>query len=112
MAKYQDMASRLRQRVTLETPVLTAEAGGHFNQTWQTVARVWAAIEPLNGAELWFGEQLEGRINHRITLRYRNDLTSAMRIVFGERIFNIRSVHCPSEAREILVISAEEHIAV
>lgn len=114
MAKQSSyLAGRLRHRITLEAPEMTIGAGGEYSQSWEEVATVWAAILPsASGGEDVFGEQLESSVSHRITLRYREGITASMRVVFGERLFNIRKVICPEERRETLILLAEEHVAI
>lgn len=65
-------AGRLRHRVQIQIPVSTQDQqSGDLNADWQTVATVWAAIEPLSGREFIAAQAEASRINTRITIRYR-----------------------------------------
>jgi len=89
------MIGDLKYKVTLQQPVLTGDGGGGFTESWQNVAStptVYADIAPLSGGERLRFHQQETFVTHRITLRYRGDLTNAMRLVRGERIYTILSI--------------------
>lgn len=104
-----DLASMLRHRITLQRAVHSFGAGGDAEESWEDVAEVWAAIEPLGGSERLFGERMAAEKKSRITIRHRDGVDTAMRVVFGERNYAIRSVTCPDEAQERLVLSVEEN---
>ena len=72
---------------------------------------VRASLEPLRGGEALRALQLEDRVTHRITTRYRAGITAKMRIRFKSRLFNIRSVINVEEANRFLEIMAEEGVA-
>lgn len=104
----QDLTSRLRQRITIEEPTLTPGDGGSFSVTWDTLTECWAEVMPISGTgELVESEQLQMAERFRITLRYRTDIVSTMRVLYGERILQIRSVTNEGERDETLVLIAE-----
>lgn len=82
----------LRARVAIERELPIAEAGGSYAPNWQTLATLWAQIEPIAGRVVRQGERLESRVTHRITLRYRGDITAGMRVVWGSQRFSIQAV--------------------
>ncbi|MBI3440666.1 MAG: phage head closure protein [Proteobacteria bacterium] len=89
------MISEMKRRITLQEQVRTPDGGGGFTVTWQniaTVPEVYAAIVPLSGAEQLRHHQLEASVTHRITLRYRSDVTTAMRIVHDTTVYHITAV--------------------
>ena len=88
------LAPRLRQRVTIQAPVDAADAAGGVNRSWVMHARIWAEVVPLgSGAK---EAVLDGRVNAssrtRFTIRYRDDITEAMRIAYDGENYNIRSI--------------------
>lgn len=101
---------QLHHRVTLQSASETADGGGGFTATWSDIATVWARIEPLSGKERMTAQQLENPLTHRITIRHRSGVDAKMRIKFGSRIFNIRSVLNPDEGNEVLELMAEEGV--
>lgn len=105
---------RLRHRLTLQQPSLSADGAGGYTRSWADVAALWAEIQPFTArdvsGERLQGERLQSRVSHRIRLRYRAGVTAEMRLTDGTRIFNIRAVTVPQEAKEMLEILAEEGV--
>ena len=64
---------------------------GARKENWVTVATVWAKIEPLNSREILYGSQIQADVTHKLTLRYQASLalTADMRLVLGNRCFNL-----------------------
>ena len=89
------MIGGLKYRVILQESVLSPDSGGGFSETWQNLAvapEVYAEILPLSGGEQLRFHQLETTATHRITIRYRNDVTPALRLVHGAAVYNISAV--------------------
>lgn len=100
----------LRKQVSVQAEVLGADSAGGYTPAWTTRATVWAEIEPLSGREVLAAQHLEGRVTHRVTMRWRDDLTitPAQRLLIAGRAFNIRSVLNRGERNQWLDILAEE----
>lgn len=98
---------RLRERITIEAPTRTGDGTGGAALTWAALATVWAEVTTKSGAEVAAGERMEARARLTIRLRYRDDVTSAMRIVWRGAQLNIRAVRDPDGARRWLIIEAE-----
>ena len=77
------MIADLKYRVTIQQPVLTTDNAGGFSESWENIAAasvVYAAITPANsGAQLKYG-QIEATNTFHIVIRYRTDITLAMRL--------------------------------
>lgn len=71
----------LRHRVLLQRRATGADAAGQALQSWQDVATVWAAVEPIRGAEWFAAGQEQASADVRVTIRHRTDVTSAWRVV-------------------------------
>jgi len=85
-------AGDLRRQITLQSRSTTRDTFGEPALTWTNVATVWAAITPLSGRELELAQAMNSEISHQVQIRYRSDVTSAMRVVYQGRYFNILSV--------------------
>ena len=103
-------AGDLRHRVTIQQPVETQNAYGEPVVAWQDVATVWAAVEPLRGREFFDAQQVQARVDHRIRIRYRADVTPKMRVLLGSRAFNIQAVIEPESRRRELHLMCKEAI--
>lgn len=87
---------RLRHRVTIESSAVSTPDGlGGGTRTTSTVATVWARVEPLRGDERQIAAALRGQVTHRVTIRYRADVTASMRLVWQGHTLAIREVKQP-----------------
>ena len=101
-------AGRMRHRVTIQQQVRSATDYGGYEESWVDVATVWARIEPLMGRERWHGDQIESDLTHRVTIRYRSDVTPQMRVLYGSRVLKIISVINSGERDETLILLCTE----
>lgn len=85
-------AGRLRNRVSLQRYEATQDPDtGDTIQQWVEAAKIWAAIEPISGREFIAAAASQSKVTTRIVIRYRT-VTHDMRIVHGEKIYNIEGV--------------------
>ena len=98
----------LNKRITLQSPKTGRDAFGQPLTGWDDVATVWASVEPISGRELLAAQQMQGEVTHRVRLRYRAGITTAQRILFGARVFDIQSVINPREQGASLELLAKE----
>ncbi len=93
----------LRRRVSLEEPAP--------DETWRETARLWAEIRDLSGHE----DSEAGAENPvrrvRVTIRFRQDVTSQMRFRAGDRKLAIRAVLDATGLRRFLTCLCEEETA-
>jgi len=102
-------AGELRHRVTIQQKSVTRNTFGEEIVTWQDVATVWAAIEPLRGREFFESQQVNAEVTTRIRIRYRPGITPTMRVVYGSRIFDIQAViNVEERNRELHLMCREE----
>lgn len=76
----------------LEEPVDTEDSMGGVVTAWQTVATVWAAIEPLSAREFLAGQQVNSQVVARVTIRKPARIEASMRIRHRGEIYNIEGV--------------------
>lgn len=101
-------AGRLDKRVTIESQSVERNSIGEPETTWEDFATVWAAVEPLQGREFWAQQQVQSAVSHRVRIRYLDGVNAAMRIVYGERVFNIEAVIDPKERHEEMQLLCSE----
>jgi SPP1 family predicted phage head-tail adaptor len=99
---------RLRKRVQLQQLVRNQDDFGEAVPSYSTYATVWASVEPLQGRELEFAQQISAEITHKVTIRYNAAVTSEHRVVYGERILEIEAVINPEERNEMLILMCKE----
>lgn len=105
------MIGKLRHRVTLQELVKTDDGYGGIVETWQDVATVWAAIEPLRGNERYTAQQVQSELSHKVTIRYRAGIKPQMRILYGNRVFDIEAVIDVDERHRWLELLCSEVVA-
>lgn len=98
----------LRHRVVLQKMTVTEDALRQQTESWVDYAYVWAAIEPLSGREYFAARQESAEVTVRITIRYLKDVTPEMRVLFGNRVFEVVSVINPKEINETLILMCKE----
>lgn len=88
-------AGKLRHRVTLQAQVETRDMNdGSVIVAWTDVATVWAAIEPMSAKEFVASAAETSKINTRITVRFRHDVSPKMRALHEAKnmVYNIEGV--------------------
>ncbi|CAB3758576.1 phage head closure protein [Paraburkholderia humisilvae] len=99
-------AGPLNQRITIQRPVVRVDpaSGEPLVDAWEDLPVdpvVWAAIETLKGMEYLASAEFRAGVTTRIRVRWRDDLTSAMRVLFRlmkgdvlvrETVYEIQSV--------------------
>lgn len=101
-------AGKLFAKVIVQTPSDVQSDSGEVTLTWATFDTVWANIVPLNPKEMELGKNFSNTVTHRFTIRYRNDLTNKMRVLYGTRIFYINGIIDPLESKEDTVLYLTE----
>ena len=81
----------LKQRVTIQNKTVSNTDGSPV-VTWSDEATVWAKIHYLTGQETYRANEIQAEANVEITIRYRRGMMANKRIVYGDRIYNIKSV--------------------
>lgn len=99
---------QFRRRVTLQAPIDAPDDIGGADRSFSAFAQVWAKVETLSGQEQFVEQRLEQSRRCAVTIRWRSDVTSQMRIVFRGRILVIRSVEDRDESRRFLTCLCEE----
>jgi SPP1 family predicted phage head-tail adaptor len=99
----------LRQRVTIQQLISGQDEYGQPVNAWDSIATVWAKVEDLAGREYFQAQQVPtSQVNTRITIRWRLDVKPEMRIVSGDRIFDIVAVLNPTGKKIELQLMCRE----
>ena len=98
----------LDQRLSLEQPLDTPDDIGGVTRAWTRVDDIWAQVKPAAGAENFVGEREESAITHRVLIRWRPDVTGAMRLRLGARVFAIHAALDWDTRRRFLLLQCEE----
>lgn len=101
-------AGKLRHRVTIQEKDVTQNDYGEEVITWDDVATVWGAVEPLQGREFLEAQRLGAEVNTRIRIRHRDGIVPEMRVSWGDHAYDIEAVIAIEERqREIHLMCRE-----
>ena len=87
---------------------LSQDGQGGGEQSWINVADIFVHIEPFNSASRERAHYDDQIITHRITMRYREDITLDHKLQRNARTFAIRGFHDLDETKRYLVCKCEE----
>ncbi|MEP0070018.1 phage head closure protein [Pyruvatibacter sp.] len=96
-------------RLILEQPVFVSDGGGGTARSWQLAATLWGAITPLSPARGVEAEQPGGRINYRVTCRFRSDIKPGQRFRTTQQTLEIYAVVDPDGCRRWIECRCREH---
>ena len=82
----------LRHRIELQAPTVSTGEDGEASTTYKTYATVWAHVAPISGNERWRRELVGSTVIYRIYCRYRDDVSTKDRVVWGGRVLEIVAV--------------------
>lgn len=91
---------RLRHRIRLERLVDATDTSGdvvqnpetgEVPQSWQLVAEVWAAIEPVSAREFIASQAKQAEVVARVVIEFR-EIDPAWRIVHNGKVYNITGI--------------------
>ena len=101
----------LRHRLTLEEPVETPDGAGGMTRTYETLATLWAKVEPVSSREQVVASAPGATITHRIVIRRRDDVTTRHRFRLGMRVYRIVTLREADGSGRFTEISAQERVA-
>jgi len=97
-----------RHRVTIEAQAIGKDAYGQETNGWATIATVWALVMPVDGGESFNSGAVAAVGSLTVEMWYRADVTSACRIKYGNRTFEIDSVTNEDELNRKLILKVKE----
>jgi len=98
---------KMRQKITLVQRNEAQDSQGEPLPPTE-VATVFAQIQMLSAKYTEKTQIVITESTHKFTIRYRDDVTSAMQIQYDGRVFNIEAVFDPTEMKRFLIIFCYE----
>ena len=104
---------KMRHSLTIQAKSRSNDSAGGTRRTYSTLATVMGSIEPIGGNVRLYGDQIEGTTTHKITIRYRSDVTTKHRINYSadSRIFKINRIMNVGTRDRYLQMLCEEGVA-
>jgi SPP1 family predicted phage head-tail adaptor len=109
-------AGTLRNRIVLQSPMISRGVDASEFKQWNDDATVWAMIDTQGGRQFNQARMVNAELTHEITIRWRSGVSPLMRIRYDDpkssaRYFDIRSVVNPeNEKRHMLLLHCVELI--
>lgn len=103
MSRYRINPGEFRHRIIIQKMNKIENDYGELLDTWVDFLEVRAAIYPLSGKDFFAAETSNNEITHKINIRYVPGITSAMRIKFEERYFEITSPPINFQEKKVLL---------
>lgn len=101
-------AGDLEHRVVFQSVTQTTDAAGGFTESWATSATVWGKLEPLKSFEKFVSMQTETHTSHKLTCRYNPAITTAKRMTYSGRVFDVVGVINVEERNTIMIVNLIE----
>ncbi len=99
----------LNQRVTLQVAVVSRDASyGQNLKTWNTLAEVWAAVNPTTGTRYTDADQEVVDVRYVVQIRYRDDVSPANRVLWRGKVLKIDNVINPDGRNLVLILNCSE----
>ena len=100
-------AGSLNRRITIERRAAGVDSRGQASGAWEPVATVWAMEMPRSARQFAAAGQMQAELSMAWRIRYRTDVTAAMRVVddLGQP-WEIAGPPVPSARREWLDVFA------
>jgi SPP1 family predicted phage head-tail adaptor len=101
-------AGKLRDLVNIEARSATQSGTGSMNNTWAAITNgtnIWAAVAPFNNRpqEADMSGSFIADVVYEVTIRYRQDVTAAMRLNWQGKLLYIKGV-LPNPDRSSVVL--------
>ena len=103
-------SGKRNRRCIIERRSDLQNATGEVISTWVEYAKRWSFIRPLSGTEVVQAKQVGASTTHELTMLYCDGLNPDMRIRYGERIFNIKSIVNAGDRNKEQIVQAEESL--
>lgn len=102
-------AGKLNFRVTLQKESFSEDSfSSKTGETWTNVATVWANVIPLQGIELIRAQKLFAEVTYLVKIRYRENVTEDMRLLFRGKYLQIIGIINEEENDEFLILNCNE----
>lgn len=97
---------RLKHLVTIQRRAKGSDAAGQPSTHWELVAKVWSDIRTTSGLESIKSGATTSLVQASIRIRWRGDITSAMRVLHGTTVYEIKAV-LPGAGRDYIDLVCE-----
>lgn len=97
-------AGAFNRRITFQKYISIRDSEGVYTKTWATFKTLWAKVYPVSGREYFQAATTQNEYTVRVVIRYRKDITDAMRFVYEGKSYEIDQIINDNDARITLTI--------
>lgn len=99
---------RLRHPIEVQAFTYTQDPDtGAINEEWVAVGTEWASMDGISGREFNAAAATQNVATHRVTIAYRDDLSTTHRFVYQDKKYDVRAL-LPNNERTALVCMCQE----
>jgi SPP1 family predicted phage head-tail adaptor len=99
---------KMRERITIEEAIETADSEGHPVKDWEEFLTTWAQVEGLTGGEYESVKMISSKISKRFTVNHRTDITLKMRIMWSGVGWNIHDIQPDERKFEMKIYASRD----
>lgn len=103
---------KLDKRAAFQSETRTPDGMGGNSRTWATDFTLWAQLKPKAGREVLTGTQQVHVQTNELVIRYRTDITTAMRVIIEGVTYNIQSFADMDSTKRYLTLSLTQGVAI
>jgi SPP1 family predicted phage head-tail adaptor len=99
---------KLNKRITLQSYQSIKDDEGIVSKQWVNLMTVYASVEPLSGREYWQAAATQSENTVKFLIRYKQNITSDLRLIYNNKSYDVKSVIDPNEAHKELILMCAE----
>lgn len=99
---------RLKQRITIQTATESLTDAGELSLTWIKYAERWADIRADKSGEQTEADRTAGRARYKVVVRYDENLTPRMRVIWGAKVLDVEGITSDWTARQFNTLTCTE----
>ncbi|PHR57283.1 MAG: head-tail adaptor protein [Arcobacter sp.] len=100
-------SASLKHTIVIQSSIEIPDSFGGVSKSWNDFKTVRASVKPQSAKE-FFSAGVQAEATHKIEVRYVLGLNPKMRILFGTRVFDIKSILNIQERNKVLHIICTE----
>ena len=86
------LANELRHRITVQVMGPDRDEDNYpIPVVWTEYKKLWAKVTHLSGKDLIAAQANQSKVVARLKIRYREDITTEMRIIYKNKVYGIDS---------------------
>jgi SPP1 family predicted phage head-tail adaptor len=94
-------------QITFQIEANTPDGSGGYYSEWTDIKVVEALVQPLSGKTYWEAQKNESKIKYKVFMDFDSEITSEMRIKYGNELLTYSEPIDQGGQREIMLFMCE-----